>query len=308
MIVTRDPERQRQAARRHPHAQIVETADAVWRSADSVDLVVVASPNRTHVPYANAALDAGISVVVDKPVAATAEQARALAARSRPDAFVTVFQNRRWDGDFLTLRRILDAQRLGVPLRFESRFERWRPELSAGWRQSSEPEDAGGLLYDLGSHLIDQALLLFGPVSHVYAELDRRRTGADVDDDSFVALTHRSGVRSHLFMSAVAADRGPRFRVLGTRAAYVKYGMDVQEDRLKAGESPDRADWGEEAPECWGRLGADDRFEVVPTDRGAYQKFYEGIVSALRREAPPPVDPLDAAAVLDVIEQASAPS
>jgi predicted dehydrogenase len=304
MIVTRDPERRRQAAREHPQARIVPDADALWRAAGNLDLVVVASPNRTHVPFAHAALDAGLSVVVDKPIAATAEQARELAARSKPDAFVTVFQNRRWDGDFLTLRRLLDEQRLGAPLRFESRFERWRPELPAGWRQSSAPEDAGGLLYDFGSHLIDQALLLFGPVEDVYAELDRRRTGTDVDDDSFVALTHRSGVRTHLFMSAMAADRGPRFRMLGSRAAYVKYGMDVQEDRLRAGELPNRSDWGEEPRESWGRLGSAERFDTVPTEPGAYQRFYEGVASALRRQAPPPVDPQDAAAVLEIIERA----
>ena len=114
MIVTRDPERRRQAAREHPQARIVPDADALWRAAGNLDLVVVASPNRTHVPFAHAALDAGLSVVVDKPIAATAEQARELAARSKPDAFVTVFQNRRWDGDFLTLRRLLDEQRLGA--------------------------------------------------------------------------------------------------------------------------------------------------------------------------------------------------
>ena len=111
---------------------------------------------------------------------------------------LTVFQNRRWDGDFLTVRRLLGESALGEPLRFESRFERWRPVPKGGWREEGAPEEAGGLLYDLGSHLIDQALVLFGPASHVYAELDRRRESVEVDDDAFVALTHISGVRSHL--------------------------------------------------------------------------------------------------------------
>jgi predicted dehydrogenase len=303
-IVTRDPDRRSQASERHPSARLVGDVDDIWRDAGNLHLVVIASPNRTHVPYAEAALDAGLSVVVDKPVASTAAKARSLVARTQPGSFLTVFQNRRWDGDFITLRRVLSEERLGRPLRFESRFERWRPELLPTWRQSPDTDDAGGLLYDLGSHLIDQAMLLFGPVSHVYAELDLRRPGAEVDDDSFVALTHANGVRSHLFMSVVAAQRGPRFRVLGSRAAFVKYGMDVQEDRLKEGQWPDRPDWGEEPAEDWGQIGAADRFERVPTARGAYQDFYAGVVKALRGEAPPPVDPADAAAVLDVIERA----
>src|SRR5690606_12242015 len=133
-------------------------------------------------------------------------------ARHR-ERLLTVFHNRRWDGDFLTLRGLLADGALGEPYRFESRFDRWRPTPKPGWRELGAPEEAGGLLYDLGSHLIDQALVLFGPVSHVYAELDRRRPGVEVDDDAFVALTHASGTRSHLFMSVLAAQPGPRFRM-----------------------------------------------------------------------------------------------
>ena len=141
--------------------------------------------------------------------------------------------------------------------RFESRFERWRPEPRRTWREDGTPSEAGGLLYDLGSHLIDQALVLFGPATTVYAELDRRRAGVVVDDDSFVALTHASGVRSHLWMSSVAAQAAPRMRVLGSAAAYTKYGLDVQEAALRAGARPGPG-WGEELPEHWGRLGTDD--------------------------------------------------
>src|SRR5262249_42471240 len=156
---------------------------------------------------------------------------------------LTVFQNRRWDGDFLTVRQLLGSGQLGTVARFESRFERWRPKLSGGWRESGDPEDAGGLLYDLGSHLVDQALLLFGAVTQIYAELDARRAGSRTDDDTFVALTHESGVRSHLWMSAVAAEPGPRFRIFGNEAAFTKYGLDVQEAALREGGDPRETGW-----------------------------------------------------------------
>lgn len=304
-VVTKDPSRRQQAARDHPDARILETVDELWARSSDLDAVVVASPNRTHVPLAHAAADAGLAVVVDKPLAASAAEARALIAHARErGTLLTVFQNRRWDGDFLTLRRLLREGALGDPFRFESRFERWRPQVNPGWRHLASPEDAGGLLFDFGSHLIDQALLLFGPVVHVHAELDRRHAQANVDDDSFVALTHASGVRSHLFMSSMAANAGARFRVLGSKAAYVKFGMDPQEDALRAGRRPGESGWGEEPSDRWGRLGCGDDTSAVRTEPGAYQDFYRGLVAALRGEAPAPVDPDDAAAALDVIELA----
>jgi len=173
-----------------------------------------------------------------------------------------------------------------------------------GWRERGEPEEAGGLLFDLGSHLIDQALQLFGPAANVYAELDRRRPGAEVDDDAFVALTHKSGVRSHLWMSAVAAQPGPRFRVIFSRGAYTKFGLDVQEDALRSGARPDRPGWGEEPQDRWGMLTTAAGVEAVPTEAGAYQEFYRRLVESLRGAGPIPVDPMDAVATLDVIERA----
>jgi predicted dehydrogenase len=302
-IVTSNPDRQKQARQDHPDARVVAAADELWGMRD-LDLIVVASPNRTHVPLARAAVDAGLAVVVDKPLAATAtEAAQLIAEAERRGVPLAVFQNRRWDGDFLTVRRLLQNDQLGRVLRFESRFERWRPEPKPGWRELAAPEEAGGLLYDLGSHLVDQALVLFGPADSVYAELDRRRAGVEVDDDTFVALSHASGVRSHLFMSTVAAQSGPRMRVLGTRAAYTKFGLDVQEQALRAGQRPDRADWGAEQESNWGQIGCGPDVRSVRTEPGAYQAFYSGIVLALRG-GPLPVDPHDAVAALRVLEAA----
>lgn len=304
-IVTSNPERREHAKREHPSAHVVERADRVFERASEHDLVVIATPNRTHVPLATSALEAGHAVVVDKPFAPTAEEARrVIAAAQSRGLFVSVYHQRRWDSDTLTVRRLITEDVLGNVLRFESRLERWRPVPTGGWRERAERDDAGGLLYDLGSHLVDQALHLFGPVKSVYAELDRRRPGVAVDDDVFLALTHVSGVRSHLWASALAADRGPRLRVLGSRAAYVKVEIDGQEAALVAGDRPDRPDWGVEAAARWGRLEVDGQARPVPSEPGAYQHYYAAVVASLRGGAPPPVDPGDAVSGLEIIAAA----
>jgi predicted dehydrogenase len=304
-VVTSDPERARRVAVQYPGVTVFDNAGRLWERSEEFDLVVVASPNRTHVPLALAALEAGLHVVVDKPLAATADGGRRLIDEAgRRGLLLTPFQNRRWDGDFLTVRGLLARGELGRVLRFESRFERWRPQTKPGWRQSGSPGDAGGLLYDLGSHLIDQALVLFGPARRVYAELDPFYEGAETDNDSFVSLTHESGVRSHLWMSTAAAQKGPRFRVLGSEAAYTKFGLDVQEEALKLGGRPGEQGWGEEEESRWGLLGTDEDLRPVRTEPGSYRRFYEGVVAAIRVGAPPPVEAADAVAVLEVIEAA----
>src|SRR5687767_13101603 len=307
-VVTSNPERAHEAQRAYAEISILKTPELLFERAGELDLVVVASPNRTHAPLAQAALEAGLSVVVDKPLAATAAEGRRLVEEAgRRGLMLTVFQNRRWDGDFLTLRRLLGRGELGRVLRFESRFERWRPEAKPGWRQSGAPEDAGGLLYDLGSHLIDQALVLFGPVSRVYAELVRPYAEVEADNDTFVALEHASGVRSHLWMSTAAAQAGARFRVLGSAAGYTKFGLDAQEESLKRGARPGAPGWGEEPEERWGMFGASDDLRAVRTEHGCYECFYQGVVSALHEGDAPPVDPAESVAVLDIIEAARRP-
>ena len=304
-VVTSDAERQARVLRDHPRARALDRAEQVWAMAADLDLVVVATPNRFHVPLALAAIEVGLAVVVDKPFAPTAAEGHRLLAEARRRGVpITVFQNRRWDGDYLTVRRLLDEGALGRVSRFESRFERWRPSVGDGWRESGAAGEAGGALYDLGAHLIDQALQLFGPPTSVYAELDRRRPRAEVDDDAFVALTHASGTRSHLWISAVAPQLGPRMRVLGDRAGYTKYGLDVQEDALAGGARPGVDGWGEEPPERWGWAGVDGDLRQVRTERGRYEEFYAGVASALREGGPMPVDPADSIAVLEIIEAA----
>jgi len=305
-VVTGDEDRRAQALADYPGVAVFDTAEEVWARAAELDLVAVATPNRVHVPLALAALEAGLAVVVDKPLATTADEGRRLVEAAREHGLMlTVFQNRRWDGDFLTVKRLLADDALGKVHRFESRFERWRPELSGTWREREE--EAGGLLFDLGSHLVDQALQLFGSVDSVYAEVDVRRPGGEVDDDVFLALEHASGVRSHLWMSALAGQLGPRFRVLGDRAAFVKLGLDVQEEALRAGRKPDEPGWGEEPRESWGRLGVEGDLREVQTEPGNYRAFYEGVAASLGG-GPAPVDPADAVTVLELLEEARAVS
>jgi len=302
-VVTGNPERAARVRAKHPGAAVVGGVEQLWPL--NLDLVVVASPNRLHVAHATAALEAGVAVVVDKPLAVTADQARALADRAELLGLpLSVFQNRRWDGDFLTVAELVRGGGLGDVYRFESRFERWRPQLKGGWRELGDPAEAGGLLYDLGSHLVDQALTLFGPATEVYAELDCRRPGGQADDDAFVALRHAGGTRSHLWMSAVAGDLGPRFRVLGSDRAYVVHGLDGQEAALRSGRTPADPGWGVTPPADYGRLGAGADTAAQPTLPGAYQRYYAGIAEALHGRAPVPVDARDAVATLTVLEAA----
>ncbi|CAM5677000.1 Gfo/Idh/MocA family protein [Streptomyces griseomycini] len=311
-VVTSNPERQQQARTAFPDVRVAATPDELFGRADELDLIVIASPNRTHVPLAGAALKAGLPVVVDKPVAGTAAEARELAALAEERGLLlSVFQNRRWDNDFLTLRKLLSEGALGDVYRFESRFERWRPQLKGGWRESGDPAEIGGLLYDLGSHVVDQALVLFGPATAVYAEADVRRDGAQTDDDTFIALTHANGVRSHLHVSATTAQLGPRFRVLGSKAGYVKHGLDPQEAALREGRRPGAADagWGTEPEELWGRVGSGESpvtggGRPEPTLPGDYPAYYAAVAKALREGGPNPVTALEAAAALDVLEAA----
>ncbi len=280
-IVTTNAERAGRARAAFPDAAVVGSVDELW---DAIDVLVVAAPNRAHLPLALAAFERGVPVVMDKPMASSLEEAEQMvdAAGGR----LTVFQNRRFDGDFLTLQAQLGE--LGQVTRFESRFERFRPEVGAGWRELADAAEGGGLLLDLGAHLVDQARVLFGDPLSVYAEIHRRRPGAEVEDDVFLALEHEGGVRSHLWMSAVAPLHGPRFRVSGLERGFASDGLDPQEPQLAEGMRPGDPGYGEAEG-------------LLP---GAYERFYEGVVAWLRDGAPPPVDPLDSLACMRVLAAA----
>lgn len=304
LIVTADPGRAAEAKRFHPDAYVVANVDELFARADELELVVLGSPPGTHAELAARALDAGLDVVVDKPFTVTSDEGRELIEHaSRAGRRLTVFQNRRWDGDFLTVRRLAESGALGEVRRFESRFEWWKPEARISWKTEATVAEGGGILYDLGTHLIDQAITLFGSVAEVHAELEVRRPGGVAEDDAFVALRHESGVISHLWMSSLAPQFGPRFRVLGSSAGYTSFGLDGQESALAGGMTPDHVDYGVTPRGRWGVVGIEGALEEVPTERGDYGAFYRGLALALRSGEPVPVDPADAVVVLEIIER-----
>jgi scyllo-inositol 2-dehydrogenase (NADP+) len=305
-VVTANPERREQLSREYPEARAVDSVEQLLGDPSALDLAVVASPNDTHSPAARAALEAGLPVVVDKPLAVTAQAAEELIAHAdRAGVLLTVFQNRRWDSDQLLLAQVIKSGGLGTVWRCESRLERWRPEPQPGrWRDSAPPSEGGGQLLDLGSHLVDQVLHRFGPATHVYAEVDSRR-GLAGDDDVFIALTHANGIISHLRASVVTAASAMRLRVLGSEAALIVSEPDTQEDRLRAGDRPDIVeDWGVERTPNRPRLVAGERSVPLNGPPGNWPAFYALLREALRSGGPPPIDPRDAVAALRVLDAA----
>jgi predicted dehydrogenase len=280
----------------------VPAYDGLAALADAgVDAVVVTTPLDSHVPLVLEAVERGLPVVCDKPFAAdAATAAEAVRAAERAGVLLSVYQNRRWDADFLTVRRVLASGGLGEVVAFESRMEQYpQPE--------GLPRTGGGALLDLGSHAVDQAAVLFGPVRTVYAELRRLPGDAGFVERFTLALRHDSGVFSHLTGHwARQGEVGSRFRVDGDLATLVVPDDDGQTDRLLAGRTPaaEGAAWGTVAEERWGRLHRAGVATTVPSATGAWSAFYTGLARAVRGEGPVPVDSWDAVATLQVLDAA----
>ena len=307
LVSTSSPERAAEALAHHPGVEIVPTADALLARAADLDLVILASPAHVHLEQGIAALEAGAAVVIDKPFVPSLLEAKKLIEKSEETGrMLSVFQNRRWDGDFLTLKKLLAEGRLGDIHRFESTFERWGRAKPGLWQETTTIEQGAGITFDLGSHLIDQALHLFGPATVEQAELQVVRGGVS-EDDAFISLLHTNGVRSHLTMSRAAAQSGPRFRVLGSESGYSVHGLDNQEAFLKEGRWPGSEGYGVTPAADWGLLGIDGSEEglaAYPTSLGAYPEFYEGVAATVRDGAPSPVDPRDSLEVVRIIQRA----
>lgn len=270
---------------------VVGSTGDVW--GHQPDLVVLATPNATHVPLALDAVRRGVAVVVDKPLGLTADEARPLVELAEETGVpLGVFHNRRWDGDFLTARDLLASGALGDLVLWESRFERWRPDVGDPAKEAAR----GGVLLDLGPHLVDQALVAAGPVRSVHAVARALRPGAAFDDDVQVTLVHTSGVQSLLVMSTLASQAGPRLRVLGTKASWVTRGMDRQEADLR----------GEPAPVEEGWLGADGTATPLPPRAGDWGAFYAAVAACLAGSGPMPVTGREGLEVLRVLDAARA--
>jgi predicted dehydrogenase len=294
LVVTANPARRQQLPEEVPEAEAVDSMDDLLARADEIDLVVLASPSGVHVEQAMAAVDQGLPVVVDKPLATDAAGARRVVEHAeRAGVPLTVFQNRRWDAEQLTLRALLQEGRLGEVMRFERRWERWRPTPKDRWRENASAAEGGGMLLDLQSHLVDSAVQLFGPVRHVYAEVAARTTRAE--DDTFLSVEHESGVRSHLGAHTLVGAPGPRTRVLGRSGAYV---VTTFEKEITA--FPGLAD---EDGFC-GWLVTGETRAPVPCAPGEHADFYRAVAAAVRGEGAMPVNPHDAVHVLAVIDAA----
>lgn len=297
-VVTRSAERRSEVAARLPGVATFDSLEQLV--AAGAEAVTISTPASTHTELAQRALGLGLAVVCDKPFALDARSARETVLLSEELRLpLTVFQNRRWDSDFRTVQKALGDGVLGDAVRFESRFERFAPE-------AGPPASGGGTLLDFGSHLVDQALVLFGAARSVYAEMHTPDGGDGLDDDLFVAITHEGGVRSHLWGSWRQHAPGPRFRVTGTAASYVVLPpMEGQEAMLVAGRSPAReSEWGVEPEESWGRVFRGEHVDVLPSERGAWDLFYPAFAAAVRDEGPLPVDPWDAVATAEVLDAA----
>ena len=304
-IVTGNAERIAKAKSRYPGVHVYDTLEKMLDAERPLDLVVVSTPHATHAPYARAALAAGANVVVDKPFATSSAEARDLAADAKRHGKLAIpFQNRRWDNEILTLQALMREGVLGDVHRYESRYERWRPIPKARWKEPGADERGEGVLGDLTVHLVDQALMLFGPARSVYAEFEKRHPDIVVIDDVFVAIRHKSGVLSHLFTSPNVAILGPRLTVLGSKGAYVKYGIDPQEEALLAGGIPGTPGWGEEPESAWGMAGAGDDARKRRSEPGNYLAFYTGVRDAIRDGKEPPVTTEQGIAMMEVLDAA----
>ena len=303
-VVTTNADRRAQLAEDHPGVAALDDLAALVDAG--AEAVAISSTTGTHSEVTDAALDLGLHVVCDKPLAIDAAHAAATIVRAEERGrLLTAYQNRRWDSDFLTIRRLLDEGVLGDVYRFESRFERWAPGAPrAWWRAELPPEQGGGVRLDLITHLLDQAMQLFGPVASVYGEIGVRRAASTAEDDVAVMVTHVDGTSSQLFANTMSGDVSRRFRVQGTEGAYVVGGVDGQEDALRSGATPASAgdSWGVEPEAAWGHLARGGELTVVASERGRWDTFYPAFARAVRGEGPLPVDPYEALEVLTVLD------
>jgi scyllo-inositol 2-dehydrogenase (NADP+) len=288
----------------YPEARVVRSVEELLKQ-ESIRLVVIATPNLSHFALARQLLLAGRDVVIDKPMATTYEEAAELTRLAKECGRVlSVYHNRRWDGDFKTVRELLSAGALGQVKLYESHFDRYRPLVREGaWRERSEP--GSGVLFDLGPHLIDQALVLFGEPKAVSADVRVERKDAVVDD-AFDITLHYPGMRAWLRATMLASRPGPRFLIHGVKASYVKYGLDPQEAALKRGERPKGAGWGVEPSDWFGKLvfadGDVQAERTVSTQPGDYRGFYENVRDTLNGQASLAVTAQQALRVMWVLE------
>lgn len=296
---------QEESSKIYPEVAVCRSLDAVLDDG-AIELVVITTPNTLHYSMARQALEAGKHVVLEKPFTVTVEEAKELIKIAEKEKrMLTVFHNRRWDGDFLTIKQLLDKKLIGKPVELESNFHRFRPDIKDNWRE--EEEEGSGILYDLGPHLIDQALCLFGMPETIFADIRQQRTEAKAPD-SFELLLDYGRLKVKLSASSLVRNPWPRFVLNGTAGGFIKWGLDPQEAALRSGTKPVGADWGTEEESKWGSLhthwkGIDfkGKIETLP---GNYGAFYQNVYDAIRKDKPLAVKPEQALQVMELLEKA----
>jgi predicted dehydrogenase len=293
-----------ESAGKHPDATIVRGYEAILNDPD-VELVVVNTPDHLHYEMARRAILSGKHVVVEKPVTLQSDQARELDALAKENGIViSVFHNRRWDGDYLTVREVIHSKRVGRLVEFESHFDRYRKTIKPSWKDQS---NGTGTLYNLGSHLIDQALMLFGSPGKLYCDVRKLRDGA-ITDDSFDLFLIYDQFKCLLRSSYLVREPGPRFTLHGTDGSFLVWGTDPQEEALKAGTIPGTQDWGSDPSSSRAKINTVVQqqemvgdYQVLP---GNYMAFYDNLLKAIRQGAPLEVTCTQAEEVIRIIEAA----
>lgn len=290
----------------YPDIQVVRTFEELLKD-NKTELIIINTPDHTHFELAQKALEAGKNIVVEKPFTQSLREGEELLnLASRKNLMISVFQNRRWDGDFLTVRKIVENKLLGRLVEFESHFDRYRNYIQPDtWKENS---DTGtGTLYNLGSHMIDQALVLFGKPDAIFADIRTLRTGGKVDDNYDLKLYYPH-TKVELKASYLVREPGPRYILNGTLGSFLKFGIDPQEEALKMGRNPYDSEWGRDSRELWGTLNTEINnlhfYGAIETIPGNYSAFYDGVYDALTRKLPPPVTGEEALDVIKLIEAA----
>lgn len=268
--------------------------------ADVADLVVITTPNEYHFPMAMQCLEAGKHVVVDKPVTIFSHEAEQLNKVAEEKGLVcSVFHNRRYDGDFMTLQKLVREGDLGDLVYLESHFDRFRPDVSENWREKEVP--GNGITFDLGSHLIDQVVLLFGLPNWIQADIRKQRKGA-VADDYFDIMLDYGSLKARVTAGVLVNAPTPKFLLQGSKGSYQKFGLDVQEAAFKLGQRPEGADWGVESEEKWGKVFLAEETKSYETIPGDYRILYQNLADAILKETTLAITIPQTISVLKIIE------
>jgi predicted dehydrogenase len=292
------------SAKNYADSTIVRSYDKILNDSD-IELVIVNTPDHLHYDMVKQALEAGKHVVTEKPFTRTTDEAFELIKLAKSEKLIlTVYQNRRLDGDFLTVKKILESGMLGRMVEFESHFDRYRNFVQENtWKE--EGDDRAGVLFNLGSHMLDQVLVLFGDPKAVTAHLGINRTGGVVTDYYDIRL-HYKKFNALIKCSYLVRESGPRYTIHGTEGSFLKWGIDPQEDMLKAGHLPNENNWGSEPESDWGKintttagLNIKGKVETIP---GNYSAFYENLYEAIRNKAKLLVKPEEAMNIIAILE------